>query len=77
MKYNNGDRVRIVNYGHPIWEYNKAGDKYSILDLRPGLVGKEATIVNSKVTQGKEQYKLAIDDYGEISWFGLKQLEDA
>ncbi len=78
MKYNLGDRVEIVNYGHQIWNSIEGSDKVNVIDLQPQLVGKQATIMESTENQpGYEQYKLDIDGYGSRAWFGLKQLKDA
>lgn len=76
MKYNNGDRVRIINYGHLIWDYDRDKEKYNTWDLQPGFVGKEATIIETAESQpGYERYKLEIDGVGNVAWFGLKQLK--
>ena len=75
MEYKNGDRVEIINYGHQVWRTIEGSDKVAVYDLRPERVGKSATIVRGTLTQNRESYCLDIDDVGEVSWFGLKQLK--
>ncbi len=77
MKYKTGDRIEIINYGHPIWEAipgNK--DKVNVTDIQPQLVGKKATVSECSESQpGYERYSLDFDNYGYIAWFGLDQLK--
>ena len=73
MKYKTGDRVEIINYGHPGWW--RIDGKVHVSDLRPELVGCKATVIGGVTTQKKQSYKLDIDGHGHIAWFGLKQLK--
>ncbi|MBT7349666.1 hypothetical protein HN803_02630 [candidate division WWE3 bacterium] len=82
QKYNKGDRVRIINYGHQIWEQSGVPGKVKVIDLSPELVGRLGTIQYSyndeydKVQRDRpEQYSIKFDNGREVSWFTLNQLE--
>lgn len=45
QKFKPGDRVRIVGYGHPIWQFVEG--KTTTMDMSPDLVGKEGVIKGS------------------------------
>jgi len=86
-KYGIGDKVKIVNYGHPIWEskicpkqerldfpviYEDGAFRY--LDMSPKLIGKIGIIEKVDVVQGKPQY--AINGIPEKhAWYSEDQLE--
>jgi len=74
MKYNTGDRVKLVNYGHQTWIRPKDGDKVKVYDLQPDLVGREAIVVEGVTTQNQEKYVLDIKGKGKQAWFSTKQL---
>ena len=80
-KYKVGDKVRIVNYGHKVWMYQKMVDGKIIeldevewYDMCPERVGMLATIRKVTVTQGIDKYGLTTE-LGNISWFHNNQLE--
>ena len=82
QKYNKGDRVRIINYGHQIWEQSGVPGKVKVIDLSPELVGRLGTIQYSyndeydKVQRDRpEQYSIKFDNGREVSWFTPNQLE--
>ena len=82
QKYNKGDRVRIINYGHQIWEQSGVPGKVKVIDLSPELVGQLGTIqysyndlYDSKLRRSAEQYSIKFDNGREVSWFTLNQLE--
>ena len=82
QKYNKGDRIRIINYGHQIWEQSGVPGKVKVIDLSPELVGQLGTIQYSyndeydKVQRDRpEQYSIKFDNGREVSWFTLNQLE--
>jgi hypothetical protein len=81
QKYQHGQRVRCINYGHAIYKFigNGMAERN---DLMPELVGEEGTIKGSyKDLHGGSQernlnsYSVKWDVSGEISWFGIEQLE--
>ncbi len=73
MKYKIGDKVKVINYGSLLWQRNSVGN-ISILDIRPGVIGKEGVICKADLTQGKPTY--AIDGIPEKhSWYDEEQLE--
>ena len=67
-KYKTGDRVRIINYGHIIWS-NLTGVMVEH-DIQPHLVGKEAVVQYSVITQGIPKYSLDL-----FAWADESQLE--
>lgn len=85
-KFKEGDAVRIVNYGQPIWfnkeEYhwiNGANKPKNLLqededkywvDLSPELIGTESVITKISFNQGKYSYALI-----KRAWFSDNQLE--
>ncbi len=89
-KFNVGDKVRIVNYGHLIWE-NKKAEEYKektsfkiysedeslrYLDIHSEMVGKEGIISNVH----NNQYSLHFDQNNQerglkTSWYHENQLE--
>ncbi len=90
MPYNIGDKVRIVNYGHPIW-INKLADEYHFndegLSSLPTIdedeqfkwkdLRPELVGVEGIVTglsSDKKQYSLDTNR-GAMAWFGEGQLE--
>jgi hypothetical protein len=82
QKYNKGDRIRIINYGHQIWEQSGVPGKVKVIDLSPELVGQLGTIqysyndlYDSKLRRSAEQYSIKFDNGREVSWFTLNQLE--
>ncbi len=81
-----GDKVRIVKYGHPIWESKNTNEpklSYPViaedenlryLDMSPGLVGQEGLVDKVTITQGIPQY--AIDGIKDKhAWYNEEQME--
>jgi hypothetical protein len=67
-----GDKVKVVNYGHRIWE-NRGGDKI-VFDIAPQIVGKIGIINKVESTQGIHGY--SIDGIkGKVAWYNDDQLE--
>lgn len=72
-KYKIGETVRVIKYGHPVWEKDKDG-KLIIIDLNPELIGKEGVISIARKVQGSDTYSLSFPDQ-RISGFNNYQLE--
>jgi len=86
-KFAIGDKVRIVNYGHLIWQNKNFNNEPMMafplytedencwwLDMSPDLVGQIGIIQQATVTQGHSQY--AIDGIkGKHAWYDDEQLE--
>lgn len=87
-KYSIGNKVKIINYGHLIWQskdsqqldlnlkfpiiYEDDEDKY--LDMTSSIVGKEGVITKISMTQGMPQY--SIEGIPEkVAWYDEQQLE--
>lgn len=77
--YGIGDKVRIINYGHLIWEGKpcspigkviKETDKVYWTDLKPEYVGREDMICGVSMIQGVPSYSLKTS-----SWYDEGQLE--
>lgn len=86
MTFNIGDKVRIVNYGHPLWvpqEWIDKGwakgpaigktDTHTIIDTSPELVGQEGVVCNAHETQGRPTY--AMQGPSKHAWYEEDQLE--
>ncbi len=83
--YKIGDKVRIINYGHPIWEsksfYKESTSKHIIyedeelrwIDISPNIVGKEGIVEKVDVVQGTPQYSIK----GIGAWYFEEQMEMA
>lgn len=82
--YGIGDKVKIVNYGHLIWEnkevYPKPSTSFPIyhetenvrwLDMSPHLVGRMDLIEKVSVVQGTPKYSLNKNG----AWFAEENLE--
>ena len=81
-----GDKVKIVRYGHLIWESKtipgarseaKAyweDDKRAWIDMCPRMVGQKGTVFDKVKTQNGFQYSLA-GVTGKSSWYHEEQLE--
>ncbi len=72
MKFVIGDKVRIINYGHHIWERGEWDGKIKMIDLSPDLVGKEGIVSKATLTQGIPQY--AVDGLRKHAWYNEDQL---
>lgn len=84
-KFKEGDKVKIVKYGAPIWEHKNSGLNlpYPIIeenettwwkDMLPQIVGRTGIIREATITQGISKY--AIDGIPEkCSWYHDSQLE--
>lgn len=79
-----GDKVKIANYGHAIWENKNQpfGEGHNFptisedenirwIDIKPELVGKEGVVSKVGITQGIPEYSIE----GIGSWYSEKQLE--
>ncbi len=110
--YGIGDLIRIVNFGHPLFQNKKAyyeqtawfkGFEYKayfgeektfeidetekpknlvsedetsfIIDLRPELVGQDALVIETSMTQGIPSYSLKFKNFGKSSWYHEDQME--
>jgi len=85
LKYRVGDSVKIVKYGHPVWEHKAAypdpykgrcpiifeNEQFRVLDIAPELIGRSGIVVIATLTQGQAMY--SIDGIG--SWYVNNQLE--
>jgi hypothetical protein len=87
-KFNTGDLVKIVNYGHLLWDHKNSGFNYHkyfpilkeddttyYLDTMPDLAGKLAVVEDISEVQGKFLYSLKILGKSRMSWFNEDQLE--
>ena len=82
-KFKKGDKVKIVKYGHLIWEHKSSealisafpvvfeDENLRYLDLEPEIVGKKDIITKIQQVQGKYSYSLR--KLG--SWYSEQQLE--
>lgn len=68
-----GDEVRVINYGHHIWEYNEDG-KVKSIDLCPEIIGRKGVIQKIITTQGITQYSL-VGIPEKTAWYHEDQLE--
>lgn len=87
-KFKVGDKVRVVKYGHPLWESKKDPQPCSfpiiqesesggcwIKDMSPELVGQIGVVDEVSLTQGRYQY--GIDGIkGKHAWYNEDQLEN-
>ena len=84
--YSIGDKVKIVNYGHPIWVNKKVeelklsfplireDENVRILDMSPDLIGQEGIVSEVSMTQGIPNY--AIEGIkGKHAWYQEGQME--
>jgi len=70
-KFNVGDKVRVVGYGHLIFGFENG--RKTTTDICADLVGKEGTVKEVTETQGKIKY--ALDGLSKTAWYDEKQLE--
>lgn len=90
MKFNTGDRVRIIKYGSVMWcpandEYFEWAKKLKILkeedgvltvDTHPEWIGEEAIVEKGEATQNMEQYILQpFNKNLKVAWYSVNQLE--
>lgn len=85
-KFNIGDHVRIINYGHIIWVNKKFPKEYLnlhiigeqdniiFIDMYPELVGEKGVVSKISHTQGQSEYSLS-GVKGKASWYNDNQLE--
>lgn len=83
--YKVGDKVRVVNYGHAIWEHKSIGESsfplikelesLRLVDLQADLIGQQGVIDRVLVvTQGRPKY--SVDGIsGKTAWYNEDQLE--
>ena len=82
-KFNVGDKVRVVKYGHAIWVHKDSNmflncpvitKNPRMVDIIPDVVGKTGVVCQSKITQDIPSY--AIDGIiGKTAWYDEEQLE--
>lgn len=73
MRLKSGDKVRIINYGHHIFDIDENGE-FRVIDLVPEIVGKIGVIDRATETQTSGQYSI-IGIPGKTAWYDDKQLE--
>jgi hypothetical protein len=84
-KFNSGDKVRVIKYGHPYWSYEQEPASAKVIsydkdnhrgvyDMSPELVGKEGIISEVTKTQGVYQYSIS-GIPGKSAWYFEEQLE--
>jgi hypothetical protein len=72
MKFQVGDKVKIINYGHIIWYME--GESILMGDLAKDLLGQTGTITDSEKINGHEKYAIhGIET--KRAWFNEDQLE--
>ena len=80
-----GDKVKVINYGHPICMSKNSGvevkfpviyedDKVIWYDMNSGVVGKVGVVTDVKETQGMIGYSLS-EIAGKTAWYDEDQLE--
>lgn len=78
-KFKVGDIVRVVNYGHLIWDINASNDGIIDVDINPEIVGRRGIIVKAYTTQGNDRYAIELDlingSRGKYAWYDNEQLE--
>lgn len=83
--YGIGDKVKIINYGHLIWEsateksnfpFNVIfeNDKIRALDISPFLIGQIGIVSDVSSIQGIPSYALNHID-GKHAWYDEAQME--
>lgn len=80
-----GDLVRIINYGHIVYNHKLSGidltnskilkqdENGTIVDIRPELVGETGIIDGITITQG--QYSYSLIGPSKHAWYYEDQLE--
>lgn len=82
-KFKVGDKVKLVNYVHPIHSFNEPdemlkgmkiifddGKGHRVVDLSPERLGSEDIITEVINSQGKDSYSLS-----KSAWYNENQLE--
>jgi len=72
-KFDIGDKVRVVEYGHLMWIIDIDGNT-KVKDVSPELVGKEGIVYEVNFCQGRYSYALKRME-GKTAWYDEKQLE--
>lgn len=85
-RYKVGDRVRVVHYGHAIWEHKsedisvssfpiiQQSDEWIVRDMSPEMIGREGIVKTVSLAQGKPSYALS-EIKGKAAWYNEDQLE--
>ena len=88
FKFNIGDKVEIINYGHIMWESKttelehslskhfpilKEDDKFRWIDVEPKLVGQTGIVSKRTETQGQNNY--ALEGPNKHAWYAEVQLK--
>lgn len=85
--YKEGDKVKIIKYGHLIWFFKNIdqpsflssapvyseNDNVKWIDISPEMIGKEAIIGEVTITQGIPKYALL--GVNKTAWYTEEQLE--
>lgn len=85
--YGIGDKVKIINYGHLIWEdkdipeiqkINKPtyydDDFVRFIDIQPELINQKGLIDKVEITQNIPRYSIS-GIYGKSAWYMEDQLK--
>ena len=82
-KFKVGDKVRVINYGAPMWSWDEIPGATLIskdekgpywYDLRPEVLGEIGIVHEAHLTQGIPQY--ALNGTTIYAWYGEQQLEE-
>ena len=84
-KFEIGDKVKIINYGHLMWchkdsqlpgnyKFLSKHDNVSLYDTAPELIGQIGIVTQCGKTQGEDRYSLS-GIQGKCSWYHNDQLE--
>lgn len=82
--YKVGDKVKIVNYGHAVWEHKSVGESslplikeyesVRLVDLQPYLIGQQGVVGQVVIIQERPSY--AVEGIsGKSAWYYEDQLE--
>lgn len=71
-----GDKVRVINYGHHIWEWQEINSERVLktIDICPETVGRKGIIDKIITTQSITNYGLT-QIKGKLAWYHRDQLE--
>ena len=85
-KFKKGDKVKVIKYGHLIWEHKSSealvsafptvfeDDTFRYLDMCPVEVGKTGTVTKISLVQGIYNYTLK-GQVNKKAWYDEQQLE--
>ena len=82
--YKVGDKVRVVNYGHSVWEHKSVGESslplikeyesVRFVDLQPYLIGQQGVVGSVVIRQERPSYVIE-GISGKSAWYYEDQLE--